>query len=89
MLFEARCGDTTELVSGCGQLGVSAETLGTRAGKAMKYFLSSQATVGRHLADQLLVPMALAGEGVFTTVPCEQPCDYKFEGNQAVSTVEV
>jgi RNA 3'-terminal phosphate cyclase (ATP) len=33
----------------------------------MKHFHSSGAAVGRHLADQLLLPMALAGGGSFTT----------------------
>ncbi len=31
-------------------------------------FISSNAAVGRHLADQLLLPMALAGSGGFTTM---------------------
>ena len=46
---------------------VSAEKVGRRAGKLMNDFVGSQAAVGRHLADQLLLPMALAGKGRFTT----------------------
>lgn len=57
----------TELVSGCAERGQSAEKIGHRMGKAMQDFLNTEAAVGRHLADQLLLPMALAGGGVFTT----------------------
>lgn len=56
-----------ELVSGCAERGQSAEKIGHRMGKAMRDFLNTEAAVGRHLADQLLLPMALAGGGVFTT----------------------
>ena len=33
----------------------------------MRNYLSSRALVGEHLADQLLIPLALAGGGSFTT----------------------
>lgn len=36
--------------------------------KQMKTFASSSATVDHHLADQLLLPMALAKGGVFATL---------------------
>lgn len=64
--FENGC----ELVTGCAERGISAEKLGHRMGRSMKTFLDTQASVGRHLADQLLLPMALAGKGRFlTTAP--------------------
>jgi RNA 3'-terminal phosphate cyclase (ATP) len=34
--------------------------------------LSSGVPVGRHLADQLMIPMALAGGGRFRTLPLAQ-----------------
>ncbi len=34
----------------------------------MKHFIDSNAAVGRYLADQLLLPMALACGGEFTTM---------------------
>jgi RNA 3'-terminal phosphate cyclase (ATP) len=58
---------TAELTSACGEVGVTAERIGLNVGKAMKHFQSSGAAVGHHLADQLLLPMALAGGGSFTT----------------------
>lgn len=67
-LFEATFENSSELASACGELGVTADRIGFRVGKSMKHFLSSNAAVGRHLADQLLLPIALAGGGSFTTM---------------------
>lgn len=39
---------------------------------AARSYLASEAVVGRHLADQLLLPMALAGGGEFVTMPVTQ-----------------
>ncbi|MCW1885683.1 RNA 3'-terminal phosphate cyclase [Luteolibacter flavescens] len=52
-----------EMTSAIGEHGVSAEKVGHRAAKLMLDFIGCGAPVGRHLADQLLLPMALAGEG--------------------------
>lgn len=67
ILAEARFANGCEIVSGHGERGQSAEKIGARVAKSMKTFLDSEAAVGRHLADQLLIPMALAGGGSFTT----------------------
>lgn len=66
-LVEAVFEHGAELTSDFGQTGVSAEKIGRRAGKRMRDFVGCGAAVGRHLADQLLLPMALAGGGRFTT----------------------
>ncbi len=68
VLIEARFAHTTEIVSGFGQWGVPAEQVGGRAATRMAGYLASGAFAGPYLADQLLVPMALAGGGSFTTV---------------------
>jgi RNA 3'-terminal phosphate cyclase (ATP) len=39
---------------------------------AARSYLASEAVVGRHLADQILLPMALAGGGEFVTMPVTQ-----------------
>ncbi|HMV55002.1 MAG TPA: RNA 3'-terminal phosphate cyclase [Rhodocyclaceae bacterium] len=57
----------TELFSGFGERGVSAETVAGRVVKAARAWLASGAAVGEHLADQLVMPLALAGGGSFTT----------------------
>ncbi len=66
--YEAVFENSSELASACGEIGLTADRVGARIGKSVKHFLSSNAAVGRHLADQLLLPMALAGGGSFTTM---------------------
>lgn len=66
-LVEARFEHGCELTSSFGEQGVTAEKVGRRAGKPMQDFIGCGAAIGRHLADQLLLPMALAGGGRFTT----------------------
>lgn len=68
LLLEAEYDNVTEIVSGFGKLGVSAESLANKAAHRMAGYLSSQAFAGPYLADQLLLPFALAGRGAFTTV---------------------
>lgn len=67
-LVETDFGDHREMTSSFGERGVTAERVGKLAAKAMRDFLSSNAAVGRHLADQLLLPMALAGSGKLHTM---------------------
>lgn len=58
----------TEIFTGFGESGVSAETVAGRAVREAQEYLNSDAPVGRHLADQLLLPLALAGAGSFRTL---------------------
>ncbi len=58
------------MFTGFGARGVPAETIAERvASEAQKYLAVEASATGEHLADQLLVPMALAGGGAFTTLP--------------------
>ena len=68
LLLEAVYEHATEIVSGFGKLGVPAEHVAKRAAGRMKGYLDSSAFAGPYLADQLLLPFALAGGGCFTTV---------------------
>jgi RNA 3'-terminal phosphate cyclase (ATP) len=56
----------TELFCGFGRLGASAESVAAEAVKEARAYMASEGAVGEHLADQLLLPFALAGGGVFT-----------------------
>ncbi len=47
-----------------GERGVSAETVGHRVATGLKEELATGAPVDRHLADQLLLPLALAGGNI-------------------------
>ena len=57
----------TEMVTGFGSIGMSAEAVAADVVQEVCDFLSVSAPVGPHLADQLLLPMALAKGGAFTT----------------------
>lgn len=59
----------TEVFTGFGRRGVRAETVaGEAIAEAMRY-LDAAVPVGEHLADQLLLPLALAGGGEYVTLP--------------------
>jgi RNA 3'-terminal phosphate cyclase (ATP) len=68
LLLGARFANVCEISSGIAQLGKSAEAVATGAAKGLRGYLASTAPVGAHLADQLLLSMALAGGGVFHTL---------------------
>ena len=68
LMLGARFENVTEVVSGFGKLGLSAEKIGTTAGKRMAGYEASRAFAGPYLQDQLLLPMALAGGGAFSSV---------------------
>jgi RNA 3'-terminal phosphate cyclase (ATP) len=57
----------TEVFTGFGEKGVRAETVASQAAAAARDYLSAVAPVGEHLADQLLLPMALGEGGSFVT----------------------
>ncbi|HET6250533.1 MAG TPA: RNA 3'-terminal phosphate cyclase [Tepidisphaeraceae bacterium] len=59
--------NVTEVFTGFGQRGVSAESVAQQAISEAKAYLAAGAPVGDHLADQLILPMALAGGGSFVT----------------------
>ncbi|MGE5952190.1 MAG: RNA 3'-terminal phosphate cyclase, partial [Qipengyuania vulgaris] len=70
--LEAAYENVTEVVSGFGKIGLSAERIGNTAGKRMAGYEASKAFAGPYLQDQLLLPIALAGGGIFTTVKISQ-----------------
>ncbi|GAA0701149.1 RNA 3'-terminal phosphate cyclase [Dyella marensis] len=62
-----------ELFTAFGERGVSSERVAELTCAEARAYLDSGAAVGPYLADQLLLPLALAGEGSFTT---QQPTDH-------------
>jgi RNA 3'-terminal phosphate cyclase (ATP) len=50
-----------------GEHGVRAEQVAHKAVRDVRRYLTANVPVGSHLADQLLVPMAIAGAGSFRT----------------------
>jgi len=69
LLLHVEAEHAAELVTGFGRKGLAAERVAERAATEMSHYLESGVPVGVHLADQLLVPLALAGGGSFRTLP--------------------
>jgi len=58
----------TEVFTGFGQKSVSAEKVANRTAKSVQEYLSGGMPVGKYLADQLLIPMVMAGGGKYRTL---------------------
>ncbi|SHL15199.1 RNA 3'-terminal phosphate cyclase [Phytopseudomonas punonensis] len=67
LMLTVACEQLTEQFCAFGQNGVRAEAVADQAVEPLRQWLASGAAVAEHLADQLLLPMALAGSGSFTT----------------------
>ena len=65
MIVEIESDTVTEQFTEHGQHGVRAESLAKRLSREARAYLASDAPVGEHLADQLLLPMALGAGGAF------------------------
>lgn len=65
----AQSSNLCETVTSIGAKGIRAEEVANAAASEMTAYLSNGAPVGEHLADQLLIPMALAGSGQYKTGP--------------------
>ncbi|HZE96119.1 MAG TPA: RNA 3'-terminal phosphate cyclase [Planctomycetota bacterium] len=59
----------TEVFTGFGKKGVSAEEVAASLAAEVRVYLAAGAPVGEYLADQLLIPCALAGGGSFHAAP--------------------
>ena len=68
LMLHVQHANHAETFTGHGERGVPAEVVAERLAKhARTYLDATTACVGEHLADQLLLPMSLAGGGAFTT----------------------
>lgn len=68
VIVEVQCEHVTEVFTGFGQRGVPAEKVAAGAAREARRYLKAGVPVGEHLADQLLLPLALAGGGRFRTL---------------------
>jgi RNA 3'-terminal phosphate cyclase (ATP) len=62
------CEHVTEVFTGFGEKGKRAEVVAGDAAREAKAWLEAGVPVGEHLADQLLLPLALGKGGAFRTV---------------------
>jgi RNA 3'-terminal phosphate cyclase (ATP) len=67
VLVTVRRESGTTVCTGIGQRDVAAGAVARQAADRAMAFLRAEVPVEKHLADQLLVPMALAGGGTFLT----------------------
>jgi len=67
LLLEIEAEHATGVFTGFGERGRSAEEVAEEACAAASAWLRAGVPVDEHLADQLLIPMALAGGGSFRT----------------------
>ncbi len=72
IMIEAAYENVTEISSGFGKLGASSESIAKDAARRLSGYMATNAFAGPYLADQLLLPFALAGGGQFTTVKPSQ-----------------
>ena len=68
VMLEIESENVTEVFTAFGERRVRAEAVAENAASQARRYLASDVAVGEHLTDQLLVPMALAKGGVFTTL---------------------
>ncbi len=58
----------TEIFTGFGERGVTAERVAEKVVKSVREYVIADVPVGPYLADQLLIPLAMAGGGSFLTL---------------------
>jgi RNA 3'-terminal phosphate cyclase (ATP) len=68
LLVEIASEHVTEVFAAFGERGLRAEKVAGRVAREVREYLSADVPVGSHLADQLLLPLAIAGEGRFRTL---------------------
>lgn len=68
VIFVIESEHITEVFSAVGERGVKAEIVASKVVEQVRRYLAAAVPVGEYLADQLLLPFALAGGGSFLTL---------------------
>ena len=82
LMLEVSDGHSRELVSAVAKRGKRAEHVAADACRDLHSYLKTGAPVGVHLADQLLIPMAMAGGGSFR---CKRPTPHTRTNAEVIS----
>jgi len=77
VMLEIASENVTELFTGFGEIGVKAEKVARKAVESYQEYLAADVPVGAYLADQLMLPLAIAawqgsGPSTFRTLPLTQ-----------------
>jgi RNA 3'-terminal phosphate cyclase (ATP) len=89
LTIEIECEQVTEVFTGFGERGVNAEAVAEKAVQQARRYIGSEAAVGEYLADQLILPMAIGGGGVFTTGPLSRHTTTNIEVVQKFLEVKI
>ena len=89
VMIEVECEHVTEVFTGFGERGVRAEAVAEQPVQQARRYLASEAAVGEYLADQLIVPMAIARGGSFTTGPLSRHATTNIEVVKKFLDVEI
>ena len=79
----------TEVFTGFGERGVTSEHVAGSVIKPVREYIANDVPVGRYLADQLMIPMALAGGGEFMTLPLSRHSTTNIEVMKKFLNVEI
>jgi RNA 3'-terminal phosphate cyclase (ATP) len=69
VIAEVESEHLTEVFTAFGEKQVRAEAVANSVAAEVSAYLATDAPVGQHLADQLILLLSLAGQGTFRTVP--------------------
>lgn len=72
ILLEVECEHVTEVFCGIGEKHRRAERVAGDVAEEAKRWIEAHVPVGEYLADQLILPFAIAGGGTFRTMPLTQ-----------------
>ena len=89
VMLEIECEHVTEVFTGFGERGVRAEAVAEQPVQQARRYLASDAAVGEYLADQLIVPMAIARGGSFTSGPLSRHTTTNIEVVKRFLDVEI
>jgi RNA 3'-terminal phosphate cyclase (ATP) len=87
--LHAERGGICETITSFGERGLPAERVVEQALAEMKRYLSYPVRVGEYLADQLIIPLALAGGGSFSTMPLSLHCQTNIALVQKLMSVSI
>jgi RNA 3'-terminal phosphate cyclase (ATP) len=89
LMLEIQSEQITEIFTGFGERGIRAETVAQGAVAAAQAYLDAGMPVGKLLADQLILPFAIAGGGSFKTLPLSRHAQTNVEVVKVFLDVEI
>lgn len=89
LFVEIETPQLTEVFTGFGERGIRAERVAERLVHDVRRYLAAEVPVGEYLADQLLLPLAMAGGGEFVTLPLSRHSTTQIELLEQLMDVKV